>query len=75
MTGRAGTPTLTHRRKLVDVDVAAFVLACLALGWQAWTWLSERRFEVQVRIEPELVEVGSGRYEITVVVEKQGCDG
>lgn len=55
------------------MDVAAFVLACLALGWQAWTWLSERRFEVQVRIEPELVEVGSGRYEITVVVENKGA--
>jgi hypothetical protein len=62
------------------VEVAAFVIGCVALGlsvfslgWQVFTWLHERRFDVRVRIESELIRVAEGKYPVTVVIENHGA--
>jgi hypothetical protein len=62
------------------VEIAAFVIGSVALvlslvsfGWQVFTWRHERRFDVRVRIESELVPVAEGKYPITVVIENHGA--
>lgn len=62
------------------MEIAAFVISCIAfigavfsIGWNVWTWRHSHRFDVRVRIEHEFVVVGSGKYEITVVVENLGA--
>jgi hypothetical protein len=61
------------------VDVASFVIACTALalsliglGWQIFTWRRGRRFDIRVRIDAPMHAVGSGIYEVVVVIENHG---
>lgn len=54
------------------VGCAGFGLALVSLGWQVWTWRHQRKFDVRASIVSEYVVVGSGKFEITVVIENQG---
>jgi hypothetical protein len=61
------------------MDVAALVIACIAIGlsalsvsWQIYTWRRERRFDVRVRIVFEGASLGTRRYPIRVVVSNHG---
>jgi hypothetical protein len=61
------------------VEVAGLIIGCIALvvalgglGWQVYTWRHAHRFDVRVRIEPELIPLAEKRYEVTVVVQNLG---
>jgi hypothetical protein len=61
------------------VEVAGFVIGCIALvvalgglGWQIYAWRHAHRFDVRVRIEPEMIPLAEKRYEVTVVVQNLG---
>jgi hypothetical protein len=61
------------------VEVAALIISCLALlvsigavAWPVWTWLQDRRCDVRAHIEQQMVQVASGKFEITVVIENPG---
>jgi hypothetical protein len=64
---------------LIHVEVAAFVIGCVALGlsgltlgWQVYTWTRDRRFDVRAVIKSDLIPVGEGRYEVAVEVTNHG---
>jgi hypothetical protein len=49
-------------RSGAGVEIAAFLIRSVALvsfGWQVFTWRHAQRFDVRVRIEPQLIEVTS----------------
>jgi hypothetical protein len=61
------------------VQVASFVIACLALSvalggltWQVYTWRQAHRFDVSVSIQQDPAPVAQKRYEITVVLRNLG---
>jgi hypothetical protein len=61
------------------MDVAAFVVACVAamisaasIGWQIYTWRRAHRFDVHLQVECRGVGFGGGRYPLHVVVTNHG---
>jgi hypothetical protein len=61
------------------VEVAGFVIGCVALvialgglGWQIYTWRHAHRFDVRIRIDPDLIPLAKKQYEVTVVVQNLG---
>jgi hypothetical protein len=61
------------------MEVAAFAVGCVAillsgtsLGWQVYTWLRDRRFDIRARVVYDGATVGGRRYPITVVVTNHG---
>lgn len=56
----------------MEVAWIALALSLASLGWQVYTWYQGRRFDVRLRVEHEMIEPGSGKYPITVVVENLG---
>ena len=54
------------------IGCVALLLSAVGLCWQVWSWRADRRFDVTARIESPMVSVGSGKYEINVIVENHG---
>jgi hypothetical protein len=61
------------RQTAAVVAWIALALSLAGIAWQVYVWMTSRRYDVRVRIEPlSLLRAGDGKVEVDVVVTNMG---